>query len=502
MKKIVNDITKIRLITAFVSLLLSTFLIYSDDVINSDGILYMDMAQAFLQGGLIETAKLFNWPFFSILVAYLHQLTALPFETTAYVINALLAVLLTDTLLLISHKILPNTRQLAIGALLILSFYSLNEYRDFIIRDMGYWAFCSLSLYYFIRHLESSSMKNATLWQLFALTAILFRVEGVFILLALPLYYFILQPPITAIKKILQLNYLVIIGGIVSLYTSLSSIGGTSASAFDRITSIFYYSDIQNTLDQITLRAAILEAQVLNDRTAEYGALILISGLLIMLVFKLIKAISFGYLAIFVTSMWQQTHSQTNNANIRLIRYFVAIHLVILVVFLFKEYFLSTRYTMMVLLSLLLLMLPKITSWIDEAWNTKNKYKLAFIGFILFISIADTSTSSISKIYIKNTAIWAGNNIPVQSSILAGNSFSHYYFKINNNHHQIKLAKHRKKKGHKYLTKNYQKYDYLLTIEKRKDTELLLLLNKMQLESIYCEQNKRGDKSCVYKILH
>ena len=94
-----NTLFKIRAFTALASLLLSVFAYYSNDIINNDGILYMNMAEAFLQGGLAETVKLFNWPFFSILVASIHQLTSLPLETSANILNALLFVLLLDTLI-------------------------------------------------------------------------------------------------------------------------------------------------------------------------------------------------------------------------------------------------------------------------------------------------------------------------------------------------------------------------------------------------------------------
>jgi hypothetical protein len=501
MNQTFSDITKIRLGTALISLLLSVFLIYNDAIINADGILYMNMAEAFLQGGLIETAKLWNWPFFSIIVAYLHQITSLPLETSAYVINTLLAVLLTDTLLLISHKLLPNMRQLTIAALFIVSFYTLNEYRDFVIRDMGYWAFCSLSLYRFMLYLESNSIKNASLWQLFALTAILFRIEGVFVLVTLPLYLFFIDKPILALKKLLHLNYLLIIGGIVIPIMAISYSDVIADNSFSKIFTISQYIDIQKTIAQIGSRADLLEMQVLDPRTAQYGILILVSGLFSMLIFKVVKAISFGYLAIFVSSFWYKSSVNTNNKYLNLLGYFTLIHLTILAVFLFTQYFFSTRYAMMAILTLLLLMLPKITSWVDEAWQSKHKVRVGFIGLILFISIGDILTSSISKAYIKNAAIWAGSNIPKKSSILTSNAFAHYYLKNNSHDHDIKLAKHGKNKGYDYLAKKYQNYEYLVTIEKIKDTKLPLTLQKMNIELIHCEQNKRDDRSCVYKVI-
>jgi len=498
----VDDVIKIRLGTALVSLFLSVFLIYSDDIINSDGILYMDMAEAFIHGGLIQTAKLYDWPFFSIFIAYLHQLTSLSFETSASVLNTILAVLLTDTLLLISNKFLPNTRQLAVAALLIVSFYTLNDYRDYIIRDFGYWAFCSLTLYRFILYLESSSVRNSTLWQLCALIAIFFRIEGLFVLFALPLYLFFVHQPLLATKKMIRLNYLFIIGGLVGTIAAISNMKELSVDAFGKILSMTHYIDMQNTFTQIGSRADILSTQILHPYAGEYGILILVSGLFSMLIFKLVKAISFGYLAIFVSSFWRDADINTDNKYLNLLTYFALIHIFILVTFILTMYFVSTRYAMMAILTLLLLMLPRMTSWISEAWASRKITRLIFIGLALLISITDVMTSSVSKIYIQNAAIWASSNISYHSSILTGDAFSHYYLKKHSRNNNIKLAKHRQAKGNDYLTNKYQNYDYLLTLEKRKDTELRLALKQMNLELIHCERNKRKDKSCVYKVMH
>ncbi|HHA19656.1 MAG TPA: hypothetical protein ENK70_08130, partial [Methylophaga sp.] len=89
---------------ALISLLLSILALYSDDIINSDGIMYIELSQAYLDGGLIASAKVYNWPFFSILVALIHQITQLSLETSTYVLNTILFVLLTDVLVLISNK--------------------------------------------------------------------------------------------------------------------------------------------------------------------------------------------------------------------------------------------------------------------------------------------------------------------------------------------------------------------------------------------------------------
>lgn len=501
MNQTLGDITKIRLGTALTSLSLSIFLICNDDVINRDGILYIETAEAFLRDGLAGAAKFHDWPFFPILVAYFHQISSLSLATSAHVINILLAVLLTDVLILISHKTLPNSRQLGIAALLIVCFYSINDYRDFIIRDFGYWAFCSLTLYRFILYLESASIKNATLWQLSALIATLFRIEGMFALITLlPLYLFFNHQPLLAIKKILRLNYLIIIGGIIILITVISGMKEVSVpNAFEKILSISSHLNIPRIVAEINLRGNILETQVLHNMFSQHGTLILVSGLFSMLVFKLIQAISFGYLTIFVSSFWREK-VHASNQYLNILTYFALIHILILAAFMYGNYFLSTRYTMMAVLTLLLLMLPRMTWWIDKAWQSKHKIRISFTGLVLLIGIADVATSSVSKTYITSTVIWTSNNIPIENKILVENIFSHYYLRSHGRGHDISFI-NSKKTGNHHLVQKYQNYDYLVTVEKRNNPQLRSALDTMSIQLLHCEQNKRQDKSCVYKII-
>jgi hypothetical protein len=497
-----NKLFKIRIFTALISLTLSIFAYFGNDIINRDGILYMNMAEAFLQGGLAETVKLYNWPFFSILVACIHQLTSLPLEASAYLLNALLLALMLDTLLLISNKLLIDKQQLAIAAVLFICFQSFNEYRDFIIRDFGYWAFCSLTLYRFIVFLEKPTITNATLWQLVAVTAVLFRIEGTVILLGLPLYLFIYYSPKIAFQQSIKLNYLFIIGVIAATGFAIEMSG--SSAAFSKIMSISDYINPNIFLESFKQKASIIETQVLNQYSAKYSAFILSTGLIFMLFYKLVKAISFGYLGVYLLDRYQRASASITPYR-SLIIYFAILNLAILLAFLFHEYFMSRRYTIVMLISLLLLMLPRLTHIIAQAWSSRNKTLLIIISLILLIGLIDGITSSRSKTYIKDTAIWASKNLPEDSIVATADVFIEYYF--NSNQPKAKLTKI----GPSWMKTNlqltnfqadYQNYDYLVVVEKRKNMQIKNILASLQLEQVYSQETKRHNKASVYKIVH
>jgi hypothetical protein len=485
--KTLNDLSKIRVVIALASLLLSLIAVYFDDVINADGILYTNMADAFLSGGLGETAKLYNWPFYPIIIALIHKLTALPIEISAHFLNCLLFILLNDTLVRISHKILPGKNQILAAALLTICFQPINEYRDFIIRDIGYWAFSALALYYFILYIERPTIKIATSWQLAAIIAVLFRVEGIVLLIGLPFFLFTTQKPKNALRQILQLNYLVIISLIPASLIALNSIG--SHTAFNKIDSIKDYASINNFLIILDNKAAILKTQILNEYSEKYSEIILVSGLLFMILFKLIKAFGLGYIALYLTSL-RQIKIIKSSPEHSLLYYFFTLNMIILIVFVLHKYFITTRHIVLTLISLLLIALPPLCGFLEKAWSEKNRVILAFAGIILSFNLVDNVVRSNSKSYIKNTAFWAADNLTQRSSVLSDEKLITYYVKMQNTHTNITTDS----------LENYRNYDYVIIIKKKKYAENPHIENDKKLVLVYSSKNKRGDSASIYKI--
>lgn len=500
------NLTKLRFGTALISLLLSVFVIYSDDLINRDGILYIETAEAFLQGGLADALDVYNWPFFSIFIALVHQLTSLPLELSAYIINTLFFVLLTDTLVLLSYKILPNKQQLLIAALIILCFSTLNEYRSYIIRDIGYWYFCCLILFRFIQFIEIPTLRNASIWQLVAVMAILFRVEATVIVLLLPLYLAFSFPIKAAIQSILKLNYIFILSLVIG---SFYVIGFTeSVITFNKLDDLLAYIDINDLLGKFNEKAEIIEHQILIKYSASYSAFILSFGLIGMLFYKLMKALTIGYLGLYIFSWWKQKQIQLS-PYAGLILYFFLLNILILSAFMFKEFFISKRYAIIAILSILILIIPRLTLLFHQSSSKRNNRALTIISFVLLVSFIDGIHKSNSKHYVKNTAIWASKNLPSNSDVLTDDVFINYYYRTHlltekNNLTHLNIGAYNSARKRYALDKfksSFYKYDYLILVEKHRNEKLKKLLELMQLERIYSESNARGDMASIYRVV-
>lgn len=483
---------EIRLFTAIVSLMFSLIAFGVDDLINSDGVLYMNMARAFLDEGLIGSAQLFNWPFFSILVSGLHSLTGFSLETSGELINIIFFVLFTDALILICSKILPNNRQLFIAGLFILGFTLLNDYRAYLFRDMGYWAFTAYGLYTFIRFSERPSWQLAIRWQLAVFLSILFRIEGVVILLALPFFLLISnQDHKEAYKQIAMLWSIIVVIALIAISIAFSQT--SFVIAFSKISEVLTYIDLTALVNNFQAKSEIINSQVMSKFDKESGSLILATGLLVMMLEKLIMALSIPYLVFYIYTHYSKYGKFKPEANYQsLILFFVAINFFILLLFVFKQYFLSTRYGVMLITGLFIMILPRICQFVENALQHKRKGILAFTFLVIIMGPLDTFTVSVSKAYIKDVATWAADNLPDDSRVITFDVISHYY--IHDKAPEIDITLDRKGNP-----QNIKDYEYLVLVVKRKNSELAEKLTHNGFEIIYKKANSRGDKALVLR---
>ncbi|EEF78870.1 hypothetical protein [Methylophaga thiooxydans] len=482
--------SQIRLITALISLLLSAAAYYFDDIINRDGVMYMEMVQAYFDGGLSSMATIYDWPFFAMLTAWFSQLSGLPIELSANTLNSILFVVFTDALLLISHRLLPNLRQVGIAAVLILSFYSINDYRDFVIRDIGYWAFCSLALYQLMRYQAEPKLKTAIQWQVSALVAVLFRVEGIILLFLMPFFALSSCQLKSSIRELVRLHSLNLMIGVVLAIAALSLTEWFNA--FDKVSDYLTYLNTEALQLKLDERLNVMEKRILSPFSADYSALILFSGLSVMLLYKLLAGVS-GYYGLIWLVALKTTTSVPAHRYRKLLWGFLAVNILILLAFLFRQYFVVTRYCAMAIVGLFLLLLPKMTQAIEAAWLNRRYRLFAFFAFLVFAGFVDALHTTNSKSYIKNTAIWAQQNLNQNSLIATDDEFIQYYFKRNNDRPIV---------YHPQGFKNIERFDYLIRVEKKDAKTLAQLYGVTTAEIVYELHNRRGNKATIYKIDH
>lgn len=203
------------------SLLLSAVAIFGAGTVSRDATLYFDAAQAFLDHGLNGAFAIFDWPWFSILLAVSHWLTGIPIETCAYLWCAVLMAGTCALLVDCCQRWIPGSGYLA--CLSVLAIPGFNQYRSEILREFGFWFFCVLALWLAGRWRECGGWLRASLIQLAILLAAIFRLEAVFLIPVLVLWQLVSWRQSGEGIGFLQLSALPVLG--VAVAVLLVSVG-------------------------------------------------------------------------------------------------------------------------------------------------------------------------------------------------------------------------------------------------------------------------------------
>ena len=283
---------------AIASGLLSLYRIATRDLINGDGIRYIDIARAFLSEGVNGALALYHWPFYGILIGLVHRFTGLSFENSASLLNVLFMVLACVVFVRIYEEVSSKHAMIWVAALLILALPLLNDYRDFVIRGHGFWAFMLLAIFYFIQYSRSPDLKGALKWQLSIAVAILFRVEGIaFLVLAPFCFLFIAGERSRIVVHALRLNSLFIVLG-AGVVTMLLVSGVITLPSNMEIPNQVVYVSPSALLGAVDNEAGMMFARNKFMTSMDDARLILGSGVLVLVIVEVLSNIGLPFLMV------------------------------------------------------------------------------------------------------------------------------------------------------------------------------------------------------------
>lgn len=174
---------------AFAGALLACWVIYHEHGrINNDAVLYLEVARLFVQHEWQAGFTLYNWPLYPLLIALTHQATGFSLQSAAYLLSICFFALATYSLTTLIREAGGSRHTVFAGALLLFgSTYITADILPMIVRDQGFWAFFLSGLLYFLRFYRRGYLRDALLWQICAIIAVLFRIEGITFLALTPL---------------------------------------------------------------------------------------------------------------------------------------------------------------------------------------------------------------------------------------------------------------------------------------------------------------------------
>ena len=170
----------------FGSLLLSLIAVMGTATVGRDAALYIDVAQQVTEQGPDVAWAAFDWPWFSLLLAATHSILRLPLELSAYLWCALFFAGTSALMVDCVRQRSPDITRWA--CLVMLAMPAVNAFRNDIIRECGFWFFCTLALWLALRWQARGGWLRAAFIHVAIVAAALFRLEALLLIPALALW--------------------------------------------------------------------------------------------------------------------------------------------------------------------------------------------------------------------------------------------------------------------------------------------------------------------------
>ncbi len=398
--------------------------------IGVDGVLYLRCAAAYNQGGLKAAMALYQWPFYSIIIAHLHQL-GLSYITAARLLDALLQAWMVYFFIRIVFHLNPSPR-IGLWALLCIICYStLNDERGLFLRDFGYWAFYLTSFWAALVFLKTEKQRYLWLFGLNMLVAALFRIEGVVIALSsIVLFFFMPGWSFYArCRNSLLMAWPFLLGAVLFLL-----IGAHNLYGGGRLQDIYGYithgvaTVLQNKEQTIDLMDKALKPYYIFIRTNQ-----MYIGMLIgFFIYKIVANIGVIYSG-FAIYGWTKKALVLDRREKILWYGLIIIQVFILFVFLMNHLFLTSRYVLALCLLMLLWTPFGIEQLYQKALLCTRKWRVGFAVALSCLFIFTLLNSFVhigpSKRHIFNATKWLQQHTTVNDRITVNDTIVLYQVK-------------------------------------------------------------------------
>ena len=400
--------------------------------INRDSLYYLESARLLVAGEWHQAIKVFNWPLYSALIAALHKVTGLTLHHSAQVLSVIFFGIATYSFLTIIQLAGGGRKELVAGSLILFSAgYMVGDVLAMLMRDQGFWAFFLASIVFFIRYYKSATYKDAFLWQISAILATLFRIEGITYLLALPItLLFVQQHPFSLrLRNFLRCNFLTIIAG-ASITMAILISQDMSIQNFGRLNEIFTVDFYHGLTKNITDRSHIMAHDVLGRYLDEYATQGILLIFLYIVITKIILATGIINSGLALASVLSKK-IQLDVAAFRVLKAtailsFLNFYLIITKVFVLSgRYVLALSFILMVLASFSLAYLFRYlvtVSTSKKKWGVIILLAFMLVGFAKNIWPKDPSNT-----YCQDAVVWLREKNKDRKPVFYDDSRIRYY---------------------------------------------------------------------------
>lgn len=502
----------LRIYAACISLFLSLLAYSHVNPINYDGILYLSVAKLYIQQGLHAAMGLYPWPFYSILIAWISQLTHLSLLHAAETINTIFCAVIVITFITLVKTLRSSYLIQIFATITILLYPQLNSYRDLIVRDFGYWAFSLIGLWQLILYGKRSDWRNGLGWVLATLIASLFRVEGVIILALMP-FILLCLPEHSFRQRALNLAKIYCIPLLIAVFliSSYFLSNHHTPASLGRLNDVIAYIKSNSSLfsHSIASKLAAIRQYILGPQSASDAVLWFICGFIGILLWQIVSTLGLFYTFLTSYTLSKKIVYVASNTKV-ILSGFIVLNLIILADFYLQSYFLSDRYVMVLGLTLALFV-PFALENFFIIWKRQKKFLTNphWTFSLLILLLVISSLSGIihfghSKTYITQAGLWLKNNTTTNTSVFSNNKQILFYAERTPINWDPAFAYNYDDSNPLQTVRgsnNWKNADYLalrITHQVKNDEpQIINVIGKLPLETFH---NRRGDEVLIFKL--
>ncbi len=431
----------IRLLTVLASLALSGFAVAFASIPNDDAYTYIRTAEIFLEHGVGAAISHYTWAGYPILIA-LVSLLGLSLFTSAYVLNAIFFAILAYAFISILRHLDDSNRIAWLAALTVLAYPELNEYRDMVLRDVGFWAMLLLALWRFMVFVDTRQFSHSVFFVLAMIGAMLFRAEAVIYLVAIPFALFLQSDRNTQQNRqdFLKLAGFICCVGALGFLMLLAAGINLFSLIFEllRIYQPFLISRFNPDEAITAAQATAIFGEYAGIFSRDYVSAIVAVGLSVVLVMTLFYTIGGPFFWLLAFGLVRK-HIRWHRAKVAPILAVSLTNLFILVVFLYTTKFLTGRYALLFGLMAATLVPFLISSIIERNRGGKwEKFVSYFLILFFFYCLIDSYVSfGKSKDWLLDAAGYVELQAESDTQVLTNNHTIAYFSRQVENYDDI-----------------------------------------------------------------
>lgn len=379
----------------FGSLLLSLIAVMVTATVGRDAALYIDVAQQVTEHGPNVAWASFDWPWFSLLLAATHSILRLPLELSAYLWCGLFFAGTSALMVDCVRQRSPDITRWA--CLVMLAMPAVNAFRNDIIRECGFWFFCTLALWLALRWQARGGWLRAAFIHMAIVAAALFRLEALLLMPALALWQL---PSLWSSSRRLsffQFSLLPVLGLLVVSLTGVL-MSARVVLYLDMIEPRGVFASFQMLCDQFA-------NSLINKYSQDEAGRIIFFGILATMTITFVKLMGPFAVPFILRRNWGVLGIYWR--DYRPFAWVALLYLVVLVLFFIKQQFMNTRYMSF----LNLLFVPVLAMGLAAFAREFPRMGKGLVVLALLVMLSNVISTGAGKTHYVEAGRWMSSHI-------------------------------------------------------------------------------------------